>query len=340
LSQLLIDFVTKTNIGGFAWDYTGFKDWRDKTDYDEWRGWHRILSKLRAAHPTIVMDHRQQCHGWGAFAQQSGSYSEPIAGDENPESYGSKGVSGVTTLSTDHVLANNLRIVNYVYRTRQLLPSSRVPGFMSHQTERHFDDGQGPGTKPHWNVTAHYRRDFDFHGFSYSLLSSIGTAGLNNVIAMLPARDAAEFNALPASKVAWIKRWLDWTDTEYLALHRTIPLVAFDRGASSHGGIPQLAHLDGTGSFLADDSKGFLFLFNPGPRPVCETLHVDEGNVLFFCRPFSLIDSVLCCLFIGLLCAMCWLLCLSLLTSTVVSFSSLSHNQVWESRTRPLRHHL
>jgi hypothetical protein len=93
-------------------------------------------AKLRAAHPDIVMDHRQSNHQWGAWSQAAGSYSEPIAGDENPESYGSKGVSGVTTLSTDHVLANNLRVVNSVYRGRQLLPNSRIPGFMSHQVRR------------------------------------------------------------------------------------------------------------------------------------------------------------------------------------------------------------
>ena len=29
--------------------------------------------------------------------------------------------------------------------------------------------------------------------------------------------------------------------------------------------------------FLADDSVGFLFVFNPGPRPVCAALRVDEG---------------------------------------------------------------
>ena len=29
--------------------------------------------------------------------------------------------------------------------------------------------------------------------------------------------------------------------------------------------------------FLPDDSLGFLFVFNPGPRPVCATLRVDEG---------------------------------------------------------------
>jgi hypothetical protein len=38
--------------------------------------------------------------------------------DENPESYGAAGAGGVPTLSTDAVLANNLRRVNYVYRLR------------------------------------------------------------------------------------------------------------------------------------------------------------------------------------------------------------------------------
>ena len=155
------------------------------------------------------------------------------------------------------------------------------------QTERSFDDGEGPGTKPFWNVTGHYQRDFDFAGFKYSLMSSIGTAGLNNVVAMLPARDLAEYNALPnattssatprGATIPWIKRWLDWTEEEFMCLHKTIPLVALDRGVGGNGGIPQLGALDGTGSFLDDDSRGFLFLFNPGPRPVCSTLYVDEG---------------------------------------------------------------
>jgi hypothetical protein len=118
-------------------------------------------------------------------------------------------------------------------------------------------------------------------------MSSIGTAGLNNVVAMLPARDLAEYKALPnattssatprGATVPWIKRWLDWTDKEYMCLHNTIPLVALDRGMGGNGGIPQLGALDGTGSFLDDDSRGFLFVFNPGPRSVCSTLYVDEG---------------------------------------------------------------
>ena len=335
LAGLLIAFVTKTGIGGFAWDYTSYNDWREPTDYAEWRGWMRVLRLLRAAHPSLVMDHRQTSHGWGAFSHAAGSYTEPIAGDENPESYGAAGVGGVPTLSTDAVLANNLRRVNLVYRARQLLPSARVPGFMSHQSERHFDDGQAPlcsaslrialhRTCAHrgpavtvlraqgpatLNYSATHRRDFDLRGFRYSLLSSIGTAGLNNVLAMLPARDAAEDTALPPETVAWARGWLDWTDSEAACLHHTIPLVALDRGAAHGGGAPRVGFLDGTASFLRDDSRGFLFLFNSGPatrlepaappsalpllasaspfshlsgcrrrpRPACAELRVDEG---------------------------------------------------------------
>jgi hypothetical protein len=275
LAQTLISFVTASGCGGFAWDYTGFKDWRQPTDYAEWRGWQRVTALLRVAHPHIVMDHRQQSHNWGAWSHAAGSYTEPIAGDENPESYGAAGVSGIPTLSTDAVLANNLRHVNYVYRAKQLLPNVRIPGFMSHQSDRHFDDGQDPGSL---NYSAVHQRDFDYHGFAFGLLSSVGTAGLNNVVAMLPARDAAESSAFDQTPMGkWARSWLEWADAEYQCLHNTIPLVALDRGAAAGGGAPRIGYLDGTASMLHDDSRGFLFVFNPGPRAVCAELVVDEG---------------------------------------------------------------
>lgn len=87
--------------------------------------------------------------------------SEPIAGDENPESYGAAGEGGVPSLSTDGVLANNLRRVNYVYRNGQLMPNARIPGFMSHQSERSFDDGMGPAQQNYSDV---HLRDFDIRG--------------------------------------------------------------------------------------------------------------------------------------------------------------------------------
>ena len=44
-------------------------------------------------------------------------------------------------------------------------------------------------------------RDFDLLGYRYSLLSSIATGGLNNVMCYLPARDAEEFAKLPAAEL-------------------------------------------------------------------------------------------------------------------------------------------
>jgi hypothetical protein len=89
---------------------------------------------------------------------------------------------------------------------------------------------------------------------------------LNNAVAMLPARDQSESNAFDQTPMgAWARGWLDWADAEYECLHNTIPIAALDRGA------------DGTTSVLDDGSRGFLFLFNPGPRSECAELAVDEG---------------------------------------------------------------
>jgi hypothetical protein len=70
----MIDFITVTGAGGFAWDYGINGDWRQPSTYAEWKGWMKILSQLRAAHPDIVMDHRQTAHKWGPWYQLAGSY--------------------------------------------------------------------------------------------------------------------------------------------------------------------------------------------------------------------------------------------------------------------------
>ena len=59
-------------------------------------------------------------------------------------------------------------------------------------------------------------------------LARIATAGLNNVLCMLPARDAAEADALPAADRAWLRGWLAFTDAHLDALRHTVPLVGLD----------------------------------------------------------------------------------------------------------------
>ena len=72
----------------------------------------------------------------------AGSYAEPLAGDENPETYGVPAAG--TSLHADHVAAAQLRIVNFRYATTQLISGLRLPGFIFHQTERTDDNGTSP----------------------------------------------------------------------------------------------------------------------------------------------------------------------------------------------------
>jgi hypothetical protein len=97
----MLAFVEKTGAGGFAWDHDIFVP-GGGGHYAQWKAldgaslpltlpdwvqaWMEILAKLRARFPDIVMDHRQTNHKWGPWYQLAGSYAEPIAGDENPES--------------------------------------------------------------------------------------------------------------------------------------------------------------------------------------------------------------------------------------------------------------
>ena len=113
------------------------------------------------------------------------------------------------------------------------------------------------------------QRDFDLLGYKYSLLSSIGTAGLNHVLCMIPARDPSEFALFPEADKAWIRHWLQWTDTHNQTLARQMPIPNLPR--------PQVGAVDGTVAMGEGDELGFIFLFNPGMVPLNASLRVDES---------------------------------------------------------------
>eukprot|EP00047_Mylnosiga_fluctuans_P014153 m.35740 g.35740 ORF g.35740 m.35740 type:complete len:1056 (+) comp5354_c0_seq1:167-3334(+) len=257
LSEALIAFANLTHGGGFAWDYTFFNDPRPGNEYSQWRGWMRVIEAVRAAFPDVVMDHRQLNHVYGPWYQKAGSYAEPIAGDENPETYGVP----IHSLHTDHVAGDNMRIINYKYRQQQLQPMARVPGFIFHQTERSDSHGLS------W--TDLYLRDFDFMGHEYSLLASIASAGLNNVFAMIPARDVGEFTQMPEAVIEFIRDWLTWTDDNADILANVAPIVTLP--------TPRPGAIDGTAGFTSDGSKGAMFFFNPSPTPLQTTILLDES---------------------------------------------------------------
>ena len=258
----MLAFMSKTGSGGWAWDHDIFAG-PHSLKYGQWRGWMRILKTLRAAHPDMVMDHRQTAHAWGPWYQLAGSYDEPIAGDENPETYGVP----IASLHTDHVAADNTRIINYKYANGQLIPPSRIPGFIFHQTERTADNGTNPCFSSSKLCYDSNIRDFDLMGYKYSLLSTIGTAGQNNVLTMIPARDKEEFAFFPAADLAFIKDWLAWTDTNLRFLRNTAPIAQL--------GSPAPGVIDGTASMDADE--GYIFLYNPGFVALNANFTVDEA---------------------------------------------------------------
>ena len=201
---------------------------------------------------------------FGPWYQLAGSYAEPIAGDENPETYGVP----IASLHADHVAADNMRIVNHRYATDQLLPQARIPGFVFHQTERTSDNGTATcfGNAPLRPCFDSNVRDFDLLGYQYSVLSTVATAGQNVVLTMIPARDAAEFELLPKEDLAFVHDWLAWTDTHLDFLRNAEPIPNLP--------APALGSVDGTHAMHGDE--GFVFLFNPGYTPINATLHVDE----------------------------------------------------------------
>ena len=113
---------------------------------------------------------------------------------------------------------------------------------------------------PEGRCSNHSRvRDFDLLGFRYSLLSSIGTGGLNNVLNMLPARDTQEFELFPRQDLAFARGWIDWADQHVALLKLTRPVPSL----ATPG--PGLA--DGT-LMLRPDNTGAMFLFNPTARAI------------------------------------------------------------------------
>ena len=61
-------------------------------------------------------------------------------------------------------------------------------------------------------------RDFDYFGYKFALLSSVGSAGLNSIINTLPARDAEEFEKFPPEDIEFIRDWLAVSGTQTLLL--------------------------------------------------------------------------------------------------------------------------
>lgn len=264
LIQNLITFKRRTGIAGYSFDYT-FLNLSGSSAYAQWWGWRRVIEALRRAEPEIVIDGRWSYLAYGPWTWLAGNYPHPLGGDEQPESF-----TPYPDLHFDRVSADRLRYVNYWYRNYQFAPEVIVPGFAFHQTERmrnlpHSQNGNGSEEHVELVNTSYRARDWDQLGFQYSLLSSIATAGWNNVINMIPARDSDEARAFRIADQQWIRKWLEWAADHKEYLLRTRDIL----------GQPAMGKLDGTSAIIAN--HGYLFLFNPNYKCLTADVPLDRS---------------------------------------------------------------
>ncbi|HEY3414939.1 MAG TPA: hypothetical protein VGM51_18045 [Armatimonadota bacterium] len=243
LVDKLVAFSKATGCAGFSFDHWWIAyDSPATSRYAQWYGCRRIMSELRRRLPDVIIDGRQQYHGFGPWTWVSGSFPHPLASDEQPESF-----PAFPDMRFDRVSADRERRTFWWYRTANFTPTSIMPGYMTHQTQRYTPDGANPRS-------AFRRRDWDLLGWRYSVLSSIATAPVNNVVNMLPARDTDEYRLFSADDKAWFKAWLAFTDRNRAILNHTRPII----------GQPMVGVVDGTSAMVED--HGFVFLFNPNYR--------------------------------------------------------------------------
>jgi hypothetical protein len=156
-----------------------------------------------------------------------------------------------------------MRYTTFLYKNYEYYPTEALPGFISHQVPRH---GGHTEQKETWPLNTGWRmRNFDYLGWKYSVISSIGYAGVNHVIAMLPSRDTEEFRHFCAADQAWLRKWLDWTDANISTLRHTRLIL----------GEPALGRADGSSAIVGD--HGYIFLYNPNARKVEVSFPLDSS---------------------------------------------------------------
>jgi len=252
LIENMVAFYRNNGLGGFSFDYTFL--WYEGTSYyAQWFGWRRVLEELRRQLPDAVIDGRQSYHRYGPWIWLAGSYPHPTAADEQPESF-----RPFPDLHFDRCSANRQRYTAWWYRNREFCPVQLMPGFITHQTARHQP-------KELRDIHGFRRRDWDYLGWKYSLISSIATGPFNNVVDMVPARDIEEYKHFSDADKTFFRNWLEWTDenTRYLKNTRTII------------GHPALGCVDGTAAI--DGDRGYIFLFNPNHRKRQAEFSLDDS---------------------------------------------------------------
>ncbi len=251
----LIAFKERTGISGYSFDYWSMQV-LGHSRYTQWWGARRVLEELRKRAPDIVIDGRQQYHGYSPWIWLAGTYPHPTGGDEQPESF-----HPFPDLHFDRSSGTQQRLTSYWFRNIQFCPTELMPGFIGHQSAR--KDATGFVDRLNDTIV----RDWDYLGWKYSLLSSVATAPFAHCVDMIPARDSREHELFMADtdSLNFIRGWFDWTDENAETLRNLRSII----------GPPTIGRIDGTAAFKGE--HGFIFLFNPNHRKVGAEFKLDSS---------------------------------------------------------------
>jgi hypothetical protein len=255
--DMCITFYKQTGISGYSFDHwwIAYEDENGlvSSKYQQWFGTRRILEELRRRAPEIIIDGRQQYHHFGTYTWLAGTYPHPMMSDEQPGSF-----NPFPDLSTDRISADRQRYIAHRLMVRDFTPIEILPGFITHQTQRSDADRE-------MRRDSYRTKDWDYTGWKYSLISTIGTAPFNLVVNYLPARDETEFRSFSAEDKAFFNKWLDFADENLDVLRNLRPVL----------GQPMAGRCDGTAAI--QDNRGFLFIFNPNYGEKTAEIILDES---------------------------------------------------------------
>ncbi len=255
----LIAFKERTGISGYSFDYWSMQ-LVGHSRYAQWWGGRRVLEELRKRAPDIIIDGRQQYHGYSPWIWLAGTYPHPTGGDEQPESF-----EAFPDLHFDRSSGTQQRLTSYWFRNIQFCPTELMPGFIGHQSPR--KDATGFVDRLNDTIV----RDWDYLGWRYSLISSVATAPFAHCVDMLPARDSREHELFmqDTDSLSFMRGWFDWTDENAKTLRNLRSII----------GPPAIGRADGTAAFQGD--RGFIFVFNPNHREVRAKFKLDASIGLY-----------------------------------------------------------
>ena len=216
-------FAKRTGITGYSFDHA-FLNFDRTSRYAQWAGWRRVMEKLRARMPEIVIDGRQAYQLYGPWSWLAGTYPHPTYNDEQPESF-----VPFPDLHFDRVSANRERFTAWQYKNMEFAPSEIWCRDTS-RTRRRASTTQGElPVKRRTERPRGCRRLSDSRlGLSrMAILADFVDRGsrVNNVLDMIPARDPEEHGHFSREPILRsFAGWLDWTakHQEYLRHTRTI----------------------------------------------------------------------------------------------------------------------